>query len=1412
MFRTSMSKLRRIGRAHRVERRDDHRVAGDAARQAGDWAGAATAYQRHVDVYADDFAIWVQLGHAHKESGNREQALAAYNTAYRLSPKDADLILNLGHLYKLAGNLNAATRCYLLSADIDGNVHARIELEDAQLAPIIAEVMIQGGSTGLMDPETLLAIKPLAPEIDTISTDASAATVAALRERALSGEGAMPVFDPAWYIAQAGEEAAEAPFAHYVDKGAAKGLWPHPLFDPVFYVSQMDSALSGDTTPLEHFLTTGARQGADPHRLFDSRWYVDTYGGSLIHDPLPFIEFLDTGWRSGRDSMPLFSVEHYRRTASLPMSAGNPLIHYVTQGDAELRRPCANFSADRVLEVFGKASVGSGTALELYVAFIGRDEIVRAAKLDQIHVDEYGILPDPLARIDMADPAVAVAASVEMLDNALGGKSKGDGMLHRFGAAKLELLRRDRSALHDLATGLSGAPDIDAVNVIAASGLVPLRDVRRPARDDFPATGLLERYRRRQLALHARFSLVHDRVGAVQGGAKISVLLPIYRAPVVFLERAIQSVLRQTYANWELCFVDDCSKSPELAEVLAHYAALDPRIKGVMASVNKGIAGATNRALENATGDYVALLDHDDMLTHDAFELIAKAIDADPTIDWLYSDECKIGDDDEPGELMTKPDWSPMLLTAVMYTGHLTVYRTSLVRKIGGFRSAFDFSQDYDLALRIAETDPKVHHVSEILYGWRMIAGSAAVGDKPTARLSNIGALQSAMDRRGWPGEAVALPTANRALAAEATTGARVSIIIPSDNARHICQAVMSIIAGTSYDDYEVLVVTNSRTAAECGAVIGSPRVRFVPFDKPYNFSAKCNAGGAVATGDYLIFHNDDVLVISSDWIQAIIEPLRREGVGAVAPKLLYENARIQHGGMVTGVRKLFGTAFHTYPRMTNAHMNYAQSVREVSILCGACVAIGTPLFRKMEGWDEINAPIAHSDVDFCFRVRELGYSCVYTPHAELTHIGHVSRAVDPNKPKKAFKRAKEDIFSLKRFPEMTAYDPYFPAGMRDVLYVDSQEPFNVYPAPKWEGTGEDILIVSHDLTNSGAPRVVYDMAVALKEAGHFVVVLSETDGPMRERLQEQGITVIIDSLALTGHPTVRDFVVNFDKVIANTIVAWRVVEQLSVNADIYWYIHETALIDEMIAAFPAILSLLASDVRVLAATRRTARYLKTHRIEADVLETASEMPTVVAQPGSLPRTKKVRIGVFGTLERRKGQDIAASAFALIDPKIRRRAELIFFGRSHDRDFEAAQRADFGKIDGIVFGGEAKKLDYWKRMMEMDIVLVPSRDDALPMVSSDALALAKTVVCSDGAGVSDYVEDGVSAYVFASERPQELANLLEKLIVDEGMRVSVRDAGRAVFDRWFTMRHFRNRLDTVLGLGQLAGTLVDAAE
>lgn len=1181
------------------------------------------------------------------------------------------------------------------------------------------------------------------------------------------------LFSETYYRTQLQEQSSAVRNAirHYLIRGERMGLSPMPLFDKEWYVQEYPDVAIATQDYFLHFVEHGEREHRSPHPLFDAVYY-QSQTNERIHRPLT--HFLSGRGRAGLDPHPLIRIDRLTDRYGSVLPAGtNPLIYFLQNKECE----------DLVSEVF------SG---EHYAAKLGepyawpRHGLVQFLK----HARQENVSPHPDVEFDAylkgdrGRLSPNQSSFAQFILSRHGGGADRDSLAFPLRGEKLV---REFEGTYDIevAPVVAGAcrPTPVAASVVSA-----------------PAASIAERYANAQADLNGRFRLDHAPPLAMAGADApvISILMPVFRPPLVYLDRAIRSVLQQSFSNWELCLVDDGSNSPELTVLLQAYAASDARVKVAIAQRNGGISRASNAALGLASGSYVALLDNDDMLTVDAVETVTRALADEPDLDFLYSDECLIDENDLAVRLFSKPDWSPVLLYACMYSGHFTTYRKTVVESVGGFRPEFDFSQDYDLALRISDINPRVRHLSAYLYGWRLLPGSATQGGKPFARLTNVAALQDTLERRQYPGKALGYPVTNVIVREQSDNEPKVSIIVPSDNLDNIVATVTSILDHTDYPNVEILVVTNTSIIAEIRRLEIASAITCVPYDRPFNFSDKCNVGAEAATGQFLVFYNDDVRVISPNWLYALLDVAVLDDVGAVAPKLLYENGLIQHAGMVTGVRRLVGTAFHTYPSETSDHFGMAQYPREVSLLCGACVMVKTEVYRRIGGFDAHNAPINHSDVDLCFRIRECGLSCVYVSTASLKHIGHVSIGkVEAEAQPRAFTRDKADIFLLKRWMREISYDPYFPPAMRDILYLDSQEPFHIFPgSASWEDKvarrGSDILLVSHDLSNSGAPKIVLDLARILLAEGHYVCVLSPADGPMRARLNACGADVIVDALALTRNSNVFDFAKNFDFAIANTVVTWTFVKQMGAIIPVYWYIHEGELVAHYANVTSEFIPAFQQAAGVWVGSGKSGRYLAHYGIEGfEVVPYGIEETAIETR--AREQTAMV-VGLFGSFEPRKGQDLAVLGMMSVPEAERRAIELRLFGRILDKVFYEAIRDIAGNDPSIVFGGELTPEAYLEELAQIDVLIVPSRDDTLPLVSLDALAASKVVVVSTTTGTSEWLEHGRSAFVLEHNSPDEIGETLRHLSVERERWIGVGSAGRACFDENFSWDRFTARI------------------
>lgn len=533
---------------------------------------------------------------------------------------------------------------------------------------------------------------------------------------------------------------------------------------------------------------------------------------------------------------------------------------------------------------------------------------------------------------------------------------------------------------------------------------------------------------------------IRERIEGLAFRPTFSIIMPVCDPDVRWLRAALASVRRQLYPHWRLCVADDASTRADVRRCLDEAAQSDARIGVVYRPTRGGVAAASNTALETADGDFVAFLDHDDVLAEHALACLAVELNAHPETDVLYTDEDQL---DVRGRRFAphfKPQWSPEFLRGCHYLAHLTAYRTAKVRAVGGFRAGFDGAQDYDLCLRIVEqTEPaRIRHVPHVLYHWRVSAGSTAGGveAKPYAVAAAHRALSEHL-ARVEPGAAVTTTPAGRHRVHYPLPRPlpRVSVLMGTrDHAAMTQTALQGVLEETDYADLEVVLVDNGSREAEALALFErlrrDPRVRVIRYDAPFNFSAINNLAARHATGDVFVLLNNDVRVIHPDWLAELVRQVMRPDVGVVGARLLYPDDTLQHAGVVLGIRGVAGHVHQRAPRYargapSNVQLLWNEVARETSAVTGACLAIRREVFEQVGGLDAENLAVAFNDVDLCLRVRERGYRVLFTPWVELYHLESASRGSD-ERPERRLTFQRECEYMRNRWGALLDDDPYY--------------------------------------------------------------------------------------------------------------------------------------------------------------------------------------------------------------------------------------------------------------------------------------------------------------------------------------------------------------------------------------------------
>jgi O-antigen biosynthesis protein len=513
----------------------------------------------------------------------------------------------------------------------------------------------------------------------------------------------------------------------------------------------------------------------------------------------------------------------------------------------------------------------------------------------------------------------------------------------------------------------------------------------------------------------------------------LSVIVPVYNPQPEWLIQALESVLNQIYPHWELCIADECSTDRRIRGILEMYSKRDPRIHVIFRKTNEDFASAFNSALDRAQGDFVALLDHDDTLPDHALYWVVEAIHRNPKAQLLYSDCDSINENGNRCPGYFKPDFNYELLLAQNYVGHLGVFSRELICGIGGFRKGYASSQDWDLALRVSATVPynQIVHIPRILYHQRnkplgvshtstekcFGAGRRAVTD----HLQSVGggSVEAAPGCPGFHRIRFPLPTALPLISI---------IICTRDHATLLRKATESIHLISTYTNYEIVIVDNGSQDPEAVALLASlskrAGTRVIRDDLSYNFSRLSNEAVAISKGEVICLLNNDIEVLTPDWLEEMLSFAIKPDVGAVGARLWYPDGTLQHGGVILGFGGSSAHAHHRLPKGNPGYFGRAVLQQELSAVTGACLMVRRKVFDEVGGLDE-QLPVDFNDVDFCLRLRAAGYRNIWTPFAELIHHESATRGKHDN-PEKITRFQQETHFMKMRWGKTVEQDPFY--------------------------------------------------------------------------------------------------------------------------------------------------------------------------------------------------------------------------------------------------------------------------------------------------------------------------------------------------------------------------------------------------
>jgi glycosyltransferase involved in cell wall biosynthesis len=513
----------------------------------------------------------------------------------------------------------------------------------------------------------------------------------------------------------------------------------------------------------------------------------------------------------------------------------------------------------------------------------------------------------------------------------------------------------------------------------------------------------------------------------------ISIIMPVYNVDPKWLDLAIKSIENQWYESWELCIADDKSTNKKTIDYLKSIN--NPKIKVKILEKNLNISGASNAALELTSGEFIALMDNDDEITPDALYEVVKAIN-ETNAEFIYSDEDKLEMNGDFSDPHFKPNFAPDLFLSQNYISHLGVVKKSLIEKVRGWEIGLEGAQDYDLYLKIFEHTNKIYHIPKVLYHWRKIPGSTAseFSDKSYAQEAGRKSIENTIKRRNLKAKVLNGKYPGTYKVDYIIEGKPlVSIVIPfKDKPELLKMCIDSISEKSTYTNFEIIGISNNSQEKEVFDLMKyyetkDKRIKFYEYNVPFNYSQINNfAVNNYVNGKHIILLNNDIEIITSNWIEEMLMHSQRQEIGCVGVKLYYPNDTIQHAGITIGVLKLAGHNFKHLDKNVSAYFGRESVIYNVSAVTAACLMVKTNIFKELNGLNETDLKVAFNDVDFCLRVQEKGYKNVFTPYCEAYHHESISRGTEDNSEKIARFNAEVDYMQKRHKDILLDGDPYY--------------------------------------------------------------------------------------------------------------------------------------------------------------------------------------------------------------------------------------------------------------------------------------------------------------------------------------------------------------------------------------------------
>lgn len=895
-------------------------------------------------------------------------------------------------------------------------------------------------------------------------------------------------------------------------------------------------------------------------------------------------------------------------------------------------------------------------------------------------------------------------------------------------------------------------------------------------------------------------------IAMLQKKLRFSIVILLEHTEVNLLRKTLKSVQSQLYEYWELLAVDMGSKDRRNVNFLSSEAEKDGRIHLLGGNEQyKDKADAYNQALSEASGDYIIVMNEGDQLTFDAFYWAASNLDGKLNTKLLFSDECYVNEHFGNPRFFFKPEWSSLLMVDSAYPGNFAAFKKEELQKCGGFNRGFEDAAIFEMILRLSQYEGDVQHVERVLY--LTCAPQKTIQAQSQDLIGQAKALSHHMQAIHYPA-IVYERDGNNFISKCRSVTPLASIIISTDCKKNVLSRLPQLLRDTAYPNVEFIIVTNSKLVQEIREELSGlgDKLILCCYDGPINYAKKYNLGASAANGEYLVFLRDNLYTTQRDWLNHLLNVLDYPDIGAVSPAVIdIEGKTIYRGGRIGQQSgELCEIAFSDQSLHSMIGQSLLQHVsREVHSLSNYCFSVQKDVFYQNGGLNELDTPNRYSELDFSFRLRNSKLHCAIVSTSVFIVDEHArSNEVMP--------RDRSYVYMLKKWSAELKRNSFFSDSMLKYATGRDELPDRLLlPEKLPEGNKGNILLVSHELSRTGSPQVVFEAAKVLKEQGYFPVVASPEDGPLSRDILLEDIPVILDydlakyrahrpdNVPNSINHGIDNLLGSFDLVIVASIVGHNLINCYN-GSDIrfLWWIHDGWMGLDLLKSY--LPKHLKSNVSVYCGGKYAQEMLEKCRPQYNIEVLLYGVKDWASSKSAEINREKILFLFPATFETRKNQMLLLEAIGLLPESFAAKADFLLIGKVNEELYYRELENKAKELTNVKISSPVPYEQLMNIYKETACVVVPSIDDPMPVVLTEAMMMSKIVLCSDMAGTARYIEDGVNGFVFSSKSASELKQKIEHVVDHFDTMNELRAAGRKTYEQYFSQERFSVDLISVM--------------